>query len=1095
MAGGGFETEGVEGDEAGGVVLVVGFFLAAFHGGDGFGIHAEGRAAAGLHDVAFVELQADFPGHRFLGLGDEGLDGDALGGEPEAVVNELGVFRDEAVADVHGLAIDDEGFQVAVGGEEDGAAGGFVDAARFHADETVLDDVDAADAISPAEEVEDAHDTVGSEEGVAVPLAGGFDVAELGEEGGEVVVLEADGVAFFEKNLDVFGLVGGVFGGNGEDIHVGIGWGGGVIPGVFHGSGFEGDVEEVAVHGVGLFHGGLDRDVVGLGVGDHFGSAGEFLAETGVAPRGDAFHIGREGGGGELEADLVVAFSSGTVGDGIGPFGEGDLNHVVGDAGAGDGGAEEVAALVNRASLDHGENVIGGEVFLEVADEALGGAGAEGLGFEAVEFVALADIGAVGDDFRVVFCFQPEQEDGGIKTSRVGDDDFHEGGRQARSSAAGKRRCGGGDNLIVGFRGCTGVALFHSLRHFEIMEERYEIRGKIGQGGLGAVYRAYDKRMNREVAIKRISMANDDPTLQEESTRQLIKEAGALASLQHPHIVTIYDVGADEDGPYVVMELISGKTLDELIERAPLTWPDFRELALQTQEGLIAAQELHLIHSDIKPSNLMLTWLPSGKFQMKIVDFGLATLTQSQSLEELQEIEAVFGSIFFMAPEQFERVPLDARTDMYAMGCVYYQALTGDYPFKGETGHDVMVAHLHHTVVPIQEVRSDIPVWACDWIMWQINRMPADRPDSARHSLQVFLQNDKNPAPTMSLGRVTPVVPVGPRPRLVIPGSGIQPVTPSRPILDPRMAPPGYVAPVEMSPEPIVIPEPPKTTTAPQPLLPPEGSKPSIHTGPEDLPSAVTTAYATPTTPLNPTSRIPPSKRLTLPQKRTKSVGFKLALAAVVVLILVAAGLFLMDRIKKSKGSQRHDVMLAEAAKPETLEIPMSAAEYTRYLQDAADADTDETRKATFRVLSKAKPNDGADFNGLTAGFIIQTVEILPEVREALVREVLTARVNAAMVPALLDFARSTKDAPSAIAILKAIRPLAGDEQFEPFLAVAQYSKNADFQKEAEESAVAVIKRSKNRSKLLAVVTAALESATDPKIRESMLRVKAAGGG
>ena len=260
------------------------------------------------------------------------------------------------------------------------------------------------------------------------------------------------------------------------------------------------------------------------------------------------------------------------------------------------------------------------------------------------------------------------------------------------------------------------------------MEDRYEIRGKIGQGGLGAVYRGYDTRMNREVAIKRISVTNDDPALQEESTRQLIKEAGALASLQHPHIVTVYDVGSDEDGPYVVMELISGKTLDELIERAPLTWPDFRELAMQTQEALIAAQELDLIHSDIKPSNLMLTWLPSGKFQMKIVDFGLATLTQSQSLEELQEIEAVFGSIFFMAPEQFERVPLDARTDIYAMGCVYYQALTGTYPFKGETGHEVMDAHLHHQVIPIQELRADIPLWACDWIMWKINRMPAGPP-------------------------------------------------------------------------------------------------------------------------------------------------------------------------------------------------------------------------------------------------------------------------------------------------------------------------------------------------------------------------------
>ncbi|MEX1048462.1 MAG: protein kinase, partial [Akkermansiaceae bacterium] len=387
------------------------------------------------------------------------------------------------------------------------------------------------------------------------------------------------------------------------------------------------------------------------------------------------------------------------------------------------------------------------------------------------------------------------------------------------------------------------------------MEDRYEIRAKIGQGGLGAVYRGYDTRMNREVAIKRISVAPGDPELQAESTRQLIKEAGALASLQHPHIVTIYDVGTDQDGPYVVMELISGKTLDELIERAPLTWADFRELALQTQEALIAAQELDLIHSDIKPSNLMLTWLPSGKFQVKIVDFGLATLTQSQSLGELKEIEAVFGSIFFMAPEQFERVPIDARTDMYAMGCVYYQALTGTYPFQGETGTEVMVSHLHHQVTPLQDVRADIPVWACDWIMWQINRQPADRPESARQALQVFLQNDKNPNPVLSLGKAPPAAPAppappaasgGPRPRL-IPAAGGAPHPSVRPLPHPRAAAPGHLPPVVVTPT--VRPEPTLTSSIPQPLLPPEGSKPSIHTDshelPDSLPTAVVVATAT----------------------------------------------------------------------------------------------------------------------------------------------------------------------------------------------------------------------------------------------------------
>ncbi|MEO0018794.1 MAG: hypothetical protein RLZZ522_2077, partial [Verrucomicrobiota bacterium] len=165
-------------------------------------------------------------------------------------------------------------------------------------------------------------------------------------------------------------------------------------------------------------------------------------------------------------------------------------------------------------------------------------------------------------------------------------------------------------------------------------KKRYKIREQIGQGGMGSVYRAFDTRMNREVAIKRIRRGSDAPE-SNAAAEQIVKEAGTLAALQHPHIVTVYDVGTDKDGPYVVMELIDGKTVEELIERAPLTWPDFRELALQTQEALIGAQDRHLIHRDLKPSNLMLTWLPSGRFHVKIVDFGLAKLAEATTLGKL----------------------------------------------------------------------------------------------------------------------------------------------------------------------------------------------------------------------------------------------------------------------------------------------------------------------------------------------------------------------------------------------------------------------------------------------------------------------------
>jgi len=164
-----------------------------------------------------------------------------------------------------------------------------------------------------------------------------------------------------------------------------------------------------------------------FGVGDHFGTAGELLAEFGVAPWGDDLDVRRERGGGKLEADLVVAFAGGAVGDGVGTFLEGDVDHPLGDAGAGDRGAEQVAAFVDGVGLEHREDVVAGELFLLVVDVALRRAGAEGFGFEAVEFVALSAVGAVGDDLSVVFFLEPKEEDGGIEPSGIGDDDFHVG--------------------------------------------------------------------------------------------------------------------------------------------------------------------------------------------------------------------------------------------------------------------------------------------------------------------------------------------------------------------------------------------------------------------------------------------------------------------------------------------------------------------------------------------------------------------------------------------------------------------------------------------------------------------------------------------
>lgn len=635
------------------------------------------------------------------------------------------------------------------------------------------------------------------------------------------------------------------------------------------------------------------------------------------------------------------------------------------------------------------------------------------------------------------------------------------------------------------------------------MEERYEIRGKIGQGGLGAVYKGYDTRMSREVAIKRISVTSNDPELQEESTRQLIKEAGALASLQHPHIVTIYDVGADEDGPYVVMELISGKTLDELIETAPLTWQDFRELALQTQEALIAAQELDLIHSDLKPSNLMLTWLPSGKFQVKIVDFGLATLTHTQSKEDIEELEAVFGSIFFMAPEQFERVPLDARADMYALGCVYYQALTGHYPFNGETGHEVMTAHLQHTVTPIQEIRPNIPVWACDWIMWHINRQAADRPASARESLHVFLQNDKVPNPKLSLGTAPPAQ-SSQRAPLVVRGGGPQPIRIPRPSTPAARNPLGQTTKqiIHSGSAPIPTVAPPttllahagavKTTHAPQALKPPEGSKPSVYNEPKPLPKPEPAPSHTGPIYVAATTAIPPEFLQHKKPKFSKRQKTNMALVIGVCVVVMSFVIFKLTR--KDASRLLYDEMLTTAGKKETTELTVDKTKLDILLK-ATTAEATAQDPLLYKALAKAKAGDATDVDGLIATFALKRPELPADVRGNFIREVLRKRKSPAAAPALLEYALAANDPALAAAAVQAIRYTATEDQFSQLLDLLQTTANDDIRKASEEALAEIIRKNAHRNALSGQLGSAYINGSNMKVRESLLRLLARCGG
>jgi serine/threonine protein kinase len=263
-------------------------------------------------------------------------------------------------------------------------------------------------------------------------------------------------------------------------------------------------------------------------------------------------------------------------------------------------------------------------------------------------------------------------------------------------------------------------------------QDRYEIKRKLGQGGLGAVFEGYDHQLQRKVAIKRL--LTDEGSSQDQ-VDDLMRECHSLSALSSPHVVSLFDIGQDGDGPFVVMELLEGETLETLISRAPLVEADFFSVAEQCLEGLLAAHDGHLLHRDIKPCNIMITWLPSGRMQLKLLDFGLAKFALEPSIQTIAHGNSLFGSIYFMAPEQFEQRPLDARTDLYSLGGVFYYALTGEYPFNGESVAQVMASHLQGFCKDLREYRPDLPETLCNWIMGLMARQPDDRPNSCEVAL------------------------------------------------------------------------------------------------------------------------------------------------------------------------------------------------------------------------------------------------------------------------------------------------------------------------------------------------------------------------
>ena len=280
-----------------------------------------------------------------------------------------------------------------------------------------------------------------------------------------------------------------------------------------------------------------------------------------------------------------------------------------------------------------------------------------------------------------------------------------------------------------------------------VLAERYQLDRSLGNGGMGEVFEATDLTLHRSVAVKLLSpsLVQDEP-----ARARFLREARALAQVNSPHVVAVYDAGEDDQRPYLVMELVEGTTLEHELERTGRLEPARAvAIAKDIASGLASAHGQGIVHRDVKPSNVFLT--PSDS--AKIGDFGIARLERPDATLTLTG--QTFGSPPYVAPEQATGGKVDARADLYSLGCVLFQMLVGRRPFSGDDAVSLVYQHVHTTPPRVDSLHPEVPVALGDLVAGLMAKDPDDRPDSAEE-----VQRALESVPTEPVTTATATVPV-----------------------------------------------------------------------------------------------------------------------------------------------------------------------------------------------------------------------------------------------------------------------------------------------------------------------------------------------